>query len=235
MRITAIGTGLALCLGVYAFPSVGQEISEVIANADPAVGERLFRQCKGCHTVDQGGRNRVGPNLYGVLGRSVATSEGFRYSSALRDFGGEWSLDRLAAFLENPRKAIPGTRMSYRGLSDIAERANIIAFLNTMSNEPRLFSEAGVDAAEGETDVPAEDFGQLVIAEGVEETFYTCTACHSEMIVAQQGKTREGWDELLEWMVEEQGMGELAEADRNTILDYLAEHYNTDRPNFPRP
>ena len=125
--------------------------------------------------------------------------------------------------------------MSFRGLSDIADRADIIAFLNTMSNEPRQFSEAGEGAGEGEPDIPAEDFGQLVIAEGVEETFYTCTACHSEMIVAQQGKTRDGWGELLEWMVEEQGMGELAEADRNTILDYLAEHYNTDRPNFQRP
>ncbi|UWQ27160.1 aldehyde dehydrogenase (plasmid) [Leisingera aquaemixtae] len=78
------------------------------------------------------------------------------------------------------------------------------------------------------------EFGQLVAAEGAEETFYACTACHSEMIVAQQGKTREGWAELLDWMVEEQGMAELEPAEREVILDYLAAHYNTDRPNFPR-
>ena len=78
------------------------------------------------------------------------------------------------------------------------------------------------------------EFGQLVVAEGAEETFYACTACHSEMIVAQQGKTREGWADLLDWMTEEQGMAELDPAERDVILDYLAAHYNTDRPNFPR-
>jgi len=83
----------------------------------------------------------------------------------------------------------------------------------------------------------AEDseFGLLYVAPGVEATYYTCTACHSEMIVAQQGLTRAGWDELLDWMVEEQGMPELDDAERAAILDYLAAHYNVDRPNFPRP
>lgn len=79
------------------------------------------------------------------------------------------------------------------------------------------------------------EFGQLVVEPGVEETYYACTACHSEMIVAQQGKTREDWADMLDWMVEEQGMPELEDEQRKTILDYLAEHYNTDRPNFPRP
>lgn len=78
------------------------------------------------------------------------------------------------------------------------------------------------------------EFGQLVAEEGAEETFYACTACHSEMIIAQQGKTRAGWADLLDWMVEEQGMAELDPAERDVILDYLAAHYNTDRPNFPR-
>ncbi|WP_245603014.1 aldehyde dehydrogenase [Leisingera methylohalidivorans] len=78
------------------------------------------------------------------------------------------------------------------------------------------------------------EFGQLVEAEGVEETYYTCTACHSEMIVAQQGKTREGWEEMLDWMTEEQGMPELDPSERRIILNYLSAHYNTDRPNFPR-
>jgi cytochrome c len=82
----------------------------------------------------------------------------------------------------------------------------------------------------------AEDseFGVLVDEPGVEETYYACTACHSEMLIAQQGLTRERWDELLDWMVEKQGMSELDPDRRETILDYLAEHYNTGRPNFPR-
>jgi cytochrome c len=74
----------------------------------------------------------------------------------------------------------------------------------------------------------------LVEAEGVEETYDTCTACHSEMIVAQQGLNRDNWDDLLVWMVEEQGMPEIEEPERSTILDYLAENYGEDRPNFPR-
>jgi len=76
--------------------------------------------------------------------------------------------------------------------------------------------------------------GALKEAEGAGLTYDYCTACHSEMIVAQQGQTREGWDKLLVWMVEEQGMYPIDEPDRAAILDYLSTHYNTDRPNFPR-
>jgi hypothetical protein len=79
------------------------------------------------------------------------------------------------------------------------------------------------------------EFGNLFVAPGVENTFYTCIACHSEMIVAQQGLTRDGWVEMLEWMVDEQGMDMIEEPDLSEILDYLATNYNVDRPNFPQP
>lgn len=75
--------------------------------------------------------------------------------------------------------------------------------------------------------------GELYPAEGAGVTYQYCAQCHSEMLVAQQGQTREGWDDLLVWMVEEQGMDPIPEDDRETILDYLATHYNTDRPHFP--
>ena len=78
------------------------------------------------------------------------------------------------------------------------------------------------------------DVGVLKAAEGAELTHAYCTGCHSEMIIAQQGLTREKWDELLVWMVEKQGMQPIDDAHREQILDYLATHYNTDRPNFPR-
>lgn len=74
----------------------------------------------------------------------------------------------------------------------------------------------------------------LVEENGVDLIYAYCTACHSEMIVAQQGQTREGWEKLLVWMVDEQGMAEIDEPDRTEVLDYLEAHYNTDRPNFPR-
>lgn len=78
------------------------------------------------------------------------------------------------------------------------------------------------------------EYGGLFVATGVEETYYACTACHSEKIVAQQGLSRAHWDELFDWMVEEQGMSELEPDERQIILDYLATHYNEDRPNFPK-
>ena len=84
-------------------------------------------------------------------------------------------------------------------------------------------------------DAEENEFGLLVNAPGVEITYYTCIACHSERIIAQQGLSRQNWDEMLDWMVEEQGMSELDEQERVEILDYLSTHYNEDRPNFPHP
>lgn len=233
--------------GTFAGDGQAQEIPEQLARqlaaADPAEGERVFRQCKSCHTVESGGANRVGPNLYGVVDRALASVEGFRYSPAMQAFEGTWTLERLDAFLADPRGTIPGNRMSFRGLSDATDRAHVIAYLNANSDAPvdlGAAAAAGAAGAAASTDMAAADtaeapeFGQLVVAPGVEETYYACVACHSEMIVAQQGKTREGWDKLFDWMVEEQGMAELPEDDREIILDYLAAHYNTDRPNFPR-
>ncbi len=86
----------------------------------------------------------------------------------------------------------------------------------------------------GAREAAAGDYGVLHEAEGVDLTYAYCAGCHSERLVAQQGLSRERWEELLVWMVEEQGMVEIEEPDRTIILDYLAEHYNTDRPHFPR-
>ena len=78
------------------------------------------------------------------------------------------------------------------------------------------------------------DVGILHPAPGAQLTYDRCIACHSERIIAQQGQTRDGWDEILVWMVEEMGMPELEAEERNLILDYLAAHYNPDRPHFPK-
>ena len=79
------------------------------------------------------------------------------------------------------------------------------------------------------------EFGVLVVADGVEETFDYCDTCHSVRLVAQQGLDREDWIELLEWMVEEQSMAEIEEPDLSVVLDYLSTNYNIDRPNFQKP
>lgn len=227
--------GILAAGAILSTPAAAQSLDELLAGASAEAGESQFRQCQACHTIEPGGPNRVGPNLYGVVGRAVGGVEGFNYSPAMAEAGGEWTPERLDAFLENPREAIPGTRMSYRGIRDPQDRANMIAYLNSMGDTPLKLGAAGDAAAPDSGTAAEQDFGQLVNEPGVEATYYACTACHSEMIVAQQGKTRENWDKLLDWMIEEQGMAELPEDERNEILDYLAAHYNTDRPNFPRP
>lgn len=108
--------------------------AEILAQGDPAAGEKVFRKCKACHTVEEDGPNRVGPNLYGIVGASVAAVDGFRYSGALTDHGGDWTPDRLAAFLANPRKAVPGTKMSFAGLRKPEDQADVIAYLASLSD-----------------------------------------------------------------------------------------------------
>ena len=85
------------------------------------------------------------------------------------------------------------------------------------------------------TVIPAEagEYGRLVDGKGAEETYYACTGCHSEMLVVQQGLDRERWDELIDWMIEEQGMADLEKSERELILEYLSKNYGPDRPNFP--
>ena len=90
------------------------------------------------------------------------------------------------------------------------------------------------DNGHDDTKADVGDVGALYPAEGADVTYAYCVACHSEMLVAQQGQTREGWDDLLKWMVDKQGMQPIPDDDREIILDYLSEHYNTDRPHFPR-
>lgn len=101
---------------------------------DPAAGQRVFNQCRACHTPDQGGRNGVGPNLWGIVGAMHAAKEGFNYSSANRALATKpWGYEELNAFIAAPARAMPGTRMSYSGLANVQQRADLIAFLRSIS------------------------------------------------------------------------------------------------------
>ncbi|MBE0454411.1 c-type cytochrome [Roseovarius autotrophicus] len=106
------------------------------AEGDAANGEKVFNKCKACHMVGDDAKNRVGPELNGIVGRAVGAVEGFAYSDTLKEMGASgavWSEDVLAAFLEKPRDFAKGTKMAFPGLRKEEERADVIAYLATFS------------------------------------------------------------------------------------------------------
>ncbi len=113
---------------VEAEPEVPFE--DVYASASAGDGERLWRQCSACHALNAG-QNGVGPYLSGVVGRDIAAADGFAYSDALAGLDGDWEPETISNFITNPRAYAPGTAMSYGGMADIEDRANLIAYLAT--------------------------------------------------------------------------------------------------------
>lgn len=95
-----------------------------------------MKQCATCHAWTKGGGNKVGPNLYGVVGRDIGKEPGFSYSAALQQKGGKWTFDDLYGWLKNPKAWIPGNKMGFAGVKDAQERANIIAYLDKQSDSP---------------------------------------------------------------------------------------------------
>lgn len=106
------------------------EITFASLTGDPAKGERVFAQCRACHVAEPG-VNRVGPSLWGVVGRTAGSIEGFRYSKANQNSGLVWTEEQLFTYLEAPQRTIPGTTMAFGGLKNPQDRADIIAFLKT--------------------------------------------------------------------------------------------------------
>ncbi|SET25803.1 c-type cytochrome [Oceanicella actignis] len=104
--------------------------ADLLAQADPAKGEKVFGKCKACHKLD--GTNATGPHLKGVVGRPVGAVEGFNYSAAMASHGGEWTPEALNEFLAKPKDYIPGTKMSFAGLKKVEDRANLIAYLQSV-------------------------------------------------------------------------------------------------------
>jgi len=111
----------------------------LLANADMSNGERVARRCAACHTFEEGGANGVGPNLWGVVGADIASHAGFSYSDALQGLEGNWTFEALNHFIESPASYAPGTAMSFRGLSDEAQRFDLLAYLHSLSNDPVPF------------------------------------------------------------------------------------------------
>ncbi|BAT58173.1 cytochrome c-552 [Variibacter gotjawalensis] len=117
-------------------------IAQLLAKADVAKGENAAKVCQTCHTFNKGEPNKVGPNLYGVVGEKKGEGRGFNFSAAMKGKGGEWTFEDLDKFLQNPRGFVPGTNMSYAGMARGGQRADLIAFLNSKSDHPQAIPQA---------------------------------------------------------------------------------------------
>ena len=114
-----------------------QPIEVYLAKADAAKGQQVFNKCMACHNADKGGANQLGPNLWDVLGEPVGQGKGFAFSDALSKKGGSWKWDNLSQWLTSPKAFAPGTKMTFAGLSNPQDRADVIAFLNQHSDAPK--------------------------------------------------------------------------------------------------
>lgn len=127
-----------------------QPIEALLATADPAKGEAVFKKCTSCHTINAGGANGIGPNLHGVVGEPIGAGHGgFAFSDALKSHGGSWDWKNLSDWLHNPKKFAPGTKMTFAGLSKPEDRANLIAYMNTQGSNLPLPAAPAADAAAG--------------------------------------------------------------------------------------
>jgi cytochrome c len=128
-----------------------EPIEKLLASADPKKGEASAKKCLACHTLTKGGPNKIGPNLYGVVNRPKGSEAGFSYSDGMKKKGGNWTIDDLNQFLANPRTFVPGTKMTFVGLPKDSERADVIAYLNSLSDNPAPLPKAAENAGGSKT------------------------------------------------------------------------------------
>ena len=133
-----------------------EPIEFYLAQADAAKGQQVFNKCTACHNAEKGGANGQGPNLWGSLGGPIGKGHGFAFSPALAEKGGTWTWTTMSDWLKNPKAFAPGTKMTFAGISNSQDRANVIAFLNSKSDSPKPLPAAPPPKAEENAAAPAE-------------------------------------------------------------------------------
>ncbi len=148
-----------------------QDVMSLLAAASPEQGKRIFRRCQACHDVSQGGAHKIGPNLFAIIGAPVAQHGDYRYSDALAGLGGTWDFALMDDWLASPAEAVPGTKMSFGGMPKAGDRAALIAYMNSQSDNPlalpvALPVAAEPEAAEAVIEEDTEDAALEEAAEG---------------------------------------------------------------------
>lgn len=160
-----VALGLSIVTGMYFHPEAPEKegfavvaeaageagvavvpIATLLATADIAKGEAVFKKCTACHSIAQGGANGIGPNLWATLGKSHGHVAGFAYSDALKSVPGNWDWEGMDKWLANPKKYAPGTKMTFAGLGNPEERANLILYLNAQGSNLPLPTPPAADA-----------------------------------------------------------------------------------------
>ena len=190
-----VALGLSIVTGMYFHPEAPEKegfavvaeaageaggaaavpIATLLATADIAKGEAVFKKCAACHTINQGGANGIGPNLWATMGKPHGHVPGFAYSDALKSVPGNWDWEGMDKWLANPKKYAPGTKMTFAGLGNPEERANLILYLNAQGSnlplptppaaEAPAADAAAADAATGEAGAaPATDAAAAAVA-----------------------------------------------------------------------
>ncbi len=135
--------------------------SQALAAGDIAKGKKLAKKCKSCHTMNEGGKNRLGPNLFGILGKPAGGVEGYKYSKAMSSSGIIWDESTFTEFITKPKKVIKGTKMSFKGIKKATQRADLLAYFSTLRSEVANPVDAGN------------------VEDGIRVAKNHCTVCHT--------------------------------------------------------